>query len=161
MLKFLKKLFSKISVKPQVKTPEVKAGWILLAEKELGNKEIAGSKHNPRIIEYHKATTLKATADEVSWCAAFVNWCLRESGELGTGRADARSFLNWGVRVSEPKLGDVVVFWRGNKNGWQGHVGFFVEENASSIKVLGGNQGDQVCYAWYDKSKLLGYRRLQ
>lgn len=44
-----------------------------IAMKELGVRELAGSKHNPRIIEYHKATSLKATQDEVSWCSSFVN----------------------------------------------------------------------------------------
>lgn len=134
--------------------------WYQIAQKEIGVAEIAGDKHNPRILQYHQATHLKATADEISWCAAFVNWCLKESGNLGTMRADARSFLEWGAPTNNPQIGDIVVFWRVKKSGWQGHVAFYVEENADAIKVLGGNQGDKVCYKWMSKSQLLGFRKL-
>lgn len=48
----------------------------LVAKTQLGQKEISGSKDNPKIVEYHDATTLKATDDETPWCASFVNWCL-------------------------------------------------------------------------------------
>ena len=158
MIAFIQNL---LASKPNPKTSEVKVPeYFIIAEKELGVKEIAGNKHNSRILEYHQATQLKATADEISWCAAFVNWCLKQAGEVGTFRADARSFLNWGVPVTSPQKGDIVVFWRVKKSGWQGHVAFFVEDNADAIKCLGGNQGDEVCYKWYPKSQLLEYRRL-
>lgn len=140
--------------------PTVAPKHLLIAEKELGVTEISGNVHNKRILEYHQATELKATADEIAWCAAFVNWCLKQSGELGTLKANARSFLDWGVKVDKPALGDVVVFWRGKKSGWQGHVAFYIEENSDAVKVLGGNQNNKVCYMWYPKSQVLGYRRL-
>jgi hypothetical protein len=47
-----------------------------IATQELGVAEIYGDVHNKRILEYHQATRLKATTDEVAWCASFVNWCL-------------------------------------------------------------------------------------
>jgi uncharacterized protein (TIGR02594 family) len=158
LLKLISKLFKKTA---EVKMSTEAPNYLLIAEKELGVKEIEGSKHNSRIIQYHSATQLKATADEISWCAAFVNWCLRESGELGTMQANARSFLEWGQKVDEPQLGDIVVFWRVKKSSWQGHVAFFIEEKENNILCLGGNQADQVCYKWYPKTQLLGYRRLQ
>lgn len=46
-----------------------------IAEKELGQKEDFFGE-NPKIIEYHDATTLSANRDEVPWCASFVNWVL-------------------------------------------------------------------------------------
>jgi uncharacterized protein (TIGR02594 family) len=130
-----------------------------IAKKEIGIHEFKNG-DNPRILEYHQATELKATADEISWCAAFVNWCLKESGEQGTNKADARSFLGWGIPVVNPKEGDIVVFWRGQKQGWQGHVAFFVSQDDDGICVLGGNQHDKVCYSVYPKYQLLGFRRL-
>lgn len=155
MLTWIKKLFSK---KIEDKMGD-KPSWLLIAEKEIGIKEVKGGE-NPRIIEYHQATDLKATEDEISWCAAFVNWCLIQSGNLGTHRANARSFLKWGIETNTPHLGDIVVFWRGDKDGWQGHVAFYVGENKNFIKVLGGNQSDKVCYAEYSKTQLLAYRKL-
>ena len=47
-----------------------------IAQIQLGQKEIEGSKDNPKIVGYHKATTLVATDDETPWCSSFVNWCL-------------------------------------------------------------------------------------
>jgi hypothetical protein len=32
---------------------------------------------------------LKATTDEVAWCAAFVNWCLVSAGKKGCNSARA------------------------------------------------------------------------
>jgi len=95
-----------------------------------------------------------------AWCADFVNATLTKSGQKGTDSGMARSFLNWGKQVSDPQVGDVAVFSRGDPNGSQGHVGFFAGKNPDgTIKVLGGNQGDAVSYGNYPESRLLGYRR--
>jgi cell wall-associated NlpC family hydrolase len=72
----------------------------------------------------------------------------------------ARSFLYWGESV-EPELiqrGDLVVFPRGN-SGWQGHVGFFVEERNGQWVILGGNQNNEVRYDLYSPRRALGIRR--
>ena len=157
MIKWFKNLFAK----PQrQETSEVLPVWYALAVKEIGVKEIPGSKHNARILEYHSAVSMKATADEVSWCSAFVNWCLKRGNVRGTNLANARSFLSWGKKVTDPKKGDICVFWRGAQDSWQGHVGFYAGETKSAIIVLGGNQGNEVCYKKYPKSQLLEFRRL-
>jgi uncharacterized protein (TIGR02594 family) len=67
----------------------------------------------------------------------------------------------WGKDVSDsPQPGDVVVLQRGDKDGWQGHVGFYMGTNPDgTIKVLGGNQGDAVAEGNFDASKVLGFRR--
>lgn len=97
-----------------------------------------------------------------AWCAAFVNATLQQSGVEGTGRLNARSYLDWGQEVSQPQRGDVAVFSRGDPNGWQGHVGFFDGYNEDgTIRVLGGNQGDAVSIANYDANSLLGFRRAE
>lgn len=162
---FLKRLFGKkidyVSPKEVATLDSVKyPKHYEIALKELGVSEIVGKKHNSRILEYHKATSLQASDDETAWCSSFVNWCLKGAGIAGTNKANARSFLNWGSVVSEPKTGDVVVFWRGKKDGWQGHVAFYVSHDSKYITVLGGNQSNKVCYAKYPASQLLGYRRL-
>lgn len=130
--------------------------WMEVAEKELGEHEVAGSAANPRITEYHQQTSLKATSDEVPWCSSFVNWVMIQAGFRGTYSAAARSWESWGIPLKEPKFGCVVVLKRGS--GGQGHVGFYVGEGPDHVKVLGGNQGDQVSIANFNKDKVIAYR---
>jgi uncharacterized protein (TIGR02594 family) len=97
-----------------------------------------------------------------AWCAAFVNASLAEAGLPGTNSLAARSFMDWGVPVDQPRPGDLAVFSRGDPNGWQGHVGFFAGyADDGRINVLGGNQGNAVSVAPYDASRLLGFRRAE
>lgn len=130
--------------------------WLAVARKELGTSEIPGDRDNPRIVEYHSATTLKATDDETAWCSAFVNWCLIQSGQHGTNSAMARSFLHWGQALATPRVGCIVVFSRGHYP--QGHVAFYVGRDNHLIHVLGGNQGNKVSIASYSDAQVLGYR---
>lgn len=131
--------------------------WLALAEKEIGVEEVAGPGNNPRILYYHQATSLKATVDEVPWCAAFVGRMLLDAGVRPSGSAAARSYLTWGVRLAKPTMGCVVVLWRGTPKSPNGHVGFFVDQGESTVTLLGGNQGDRVCESKYLKSRVLGY----
>lgn len=134
--------------------------WIEIAEKELGVKELPAKKHSARILMYHTATALKATDDETPWCSAFVNWCMEQSDIEGTHSALARSWLSWGVACSpqHPPFGAVVIVKRGSLM-WMGHVGFFVGwPSANTVRVLGGNQGDAVCFQNIPRSHVLGYR---
>ena len=132
-----------------------------LAYSHLGQKEVAGSKSNPLILKWIQSFFSWATDDgELAWCAIFINKMLEETGHTGTKKANAKSFLNWGVPVKLPKKGDIVVFDRGSK-AWQGHVGIYWGEENGKILCLGGNQGNRVSIARYSKSKLEGYRRLK
>lgn len=130
--------------------------WMAIAEKEIGVKEIPGSNDNPRIVEYHSATTLKATDDETPWCSAFVNWCMSMAGITGTKSAAARSWLDWGTPLDEPIRGAIVILKRGAPPS--GHVGFVELDMGDTIRVLGGNQSDCVKYSTYKKATVLGYR---
>lgn len=103
-----------------------------------------------------------------AWCAAFMNGVLGEAGLGGTGAVNARSFLKYGTPVDEPQVGDVVVFSRGDPNGWQGHVGLIAGVNKNgTIDVLGGNQstdtsgarGVTVNVRNFGTDRVLGYRR--
>jgi len=132
--------------------------WYKIAESEIGTKEIAGPKHNSRVLEYHATTTLKATNDETPWCSAFVNWCVTQAGIKGTNLANARSWLKWGKALDIPTPGCIVVFRRGS-NPQAGHVAFFHSfVGGGYIKVLGGNQADQVKFSNYPIADVLGYR---
>jgi len=130
--------------------------WLDIAKGELGTREVKGGE-NPRIIEYHATTTLKAKEDEIPWCSAFVNWCMKQAGFKGTWSAAARSWLTWGTGIQKPVPGCVVILRRGDPP--TGHVCFFVREAGNGlIECLGGNQSDQVKYSNYPSTDVLGYR---
>lgn len=129
--------------------------WIQVAKREIGVKEVPGGE-NPRIIEYHAATNLHATEDEVAWCSAFVNWVMKKCEMERSHSAAARSWLGCGVKQNGFRKYSVVVFKRGNSS-WQGHVAFAIDDLGDRIRTLGGNQSDSVCYSVYSKSDVLGY----
>jgi uncharacterized protein (TIGR02594 family) len=162
-----------LGLKPTPTAPAAPPGpltdWMDIAVAELGvHEDSQPGKHNARIVEYHQTTTLKATTDETPWCSSFVNWVMVQSGRAGTNNALARSWLDWGTAVDPPQLGDVIVIKKktpgttqatGSPTGY--HVGFFVSQTVASVRILGGNQGDQVKYSnfmltGYD---VKGYRR--
>ena len=100
--------------------------------------------------------------DETAWCAAFAGAMFELVGGKGTGKLNARSYLDWGkgVAAKDVQEGDIVVLWRVKPDSWQGHVAFFVRwTDSGDIVCLGGNQSDQVCEQVYSKERLLGFRR--
>lgn len=143
--------------KPTIKVPVAPstAAWMAIAEKELGQEEIAGSVHNPRIIAYHATTTLKATKDETPWCSSFVNWVMIQAGKKGTNSAAAISWQNWG-KATPSRTGAIVVLHNtSTKNSslsYSGyHVAFLLKETATHYHVLGGNQRNKVKKSRYSK----------
>lgn len=137
-----------------MKTP----AWLHFALNEIGVKEIAGALANARINLYHAITTLRATSDEVPWCASYTCWCLEKAGVKSPRSAAARDFLNWGEVVVSPFIGCVVVIARASANPKSAHVGFWFGENEEHVFILSGNQGNQVSVAAFNKNQILGYR---
>ena len=88
---------------------------------------------------------------------------LKRSGYPHTGKLTARSYIDWGkpVDLKDAQPGDVVVFWRGSPDSWQGHVAFFDRHAGGMIYTLGGNQRDQVNISAYPADKLLTIRRME
>lgn len=126
--------------------------WMQIARGELGQHEIAGSRDNARILQYHATTTLHARHDEVPWCSSFVNWTMEKAGYKGTDSAAAISWAHWGNKVNglgNAHEGDIVVIR--NRNTGQEHVGFFVKADSGHFTLLGGNQSDQVKYSNFNK----------
>lgn len=135
-----------------------------VAEGYLGVTEYPAAKHNPQILKFYADSGNSwVQDDETPWCAAFVGSVLAECGIQGTNKLNARSYLNWGnpVELDKAQKGDVVVFWRGSKDGWQGHVAFYSHQDQEHIYVLGGNQGNKVSLKPYPKTKLLGIRTIK
>ena len=130
--------------------------WMAIADGELasGVKEM---RSNPRIEEYFATTTFGRHPDSEPWCSAFVNFCVTQSGVAGTNSALALSWLDWGQEAGGFIPGCIVVLSRGTPG--QGHVGFFVGEDANgSIRLLGGNQHDSVNVSNFPAARVLGRR---
>lgn len=133
--------------------------WMAIARHLLGAREISGSTDNPLIVEMFRLSGHKQVKDdETPWCAAFVGACLALSGFGGTKRLNARSYLDFGQRLSQPRPGCIVVLWRGSPDAETGHVGFFDHISNGRIFLIGGNQGDAVSIQGYPAERLLGYR---
>lgn len=132
------------------------------AQEYLGLEEYPGARHNPEIVAFAAATGNEwVQDDETPWCASFVGAVLAQVGLQGTGRLNARSYVDWGnaVDLNDAQQGDVVVFWRESPSSWKGHVGFYAGVRGDKVLVLGGNQGNKVSIAEYPVSRLLTVRR--
>lgn len=130
--------------------------WITEARKHIGTREIPGPRHEPKILAWFKSIcTPWFTTDETPWCAAFVGGCLETVGLKSSRSALAKSYLSWGLPILNPTVGCIVVFSRDGG----GHVGFVVGRDARDrLMVLGGNQGDAVSIAPFDRARVVGYR---
>ncbi|MDY8137550.1 TIGR02594 family protein [Aquimarina sp. 2201CG5-10] len=129
---------------------------------QFGIKEITGENDNPEVLKYFNELGFdgEKLKDETAWCSAFVNWCCKTTGYPYSGKLNARSWLNIGNETTLPKLGDIAVFWRENKNSWKGHVAFFIRETKDFVYVLGGNQNNRVNIKAYPKNRVLQFRTL-
>lgn len=90
------------------------------------------------------------------WCGDAVEtaFSLTLPGELLPDNPLASiNWLKFGVPC-DARYGAVLVFWRGSPSNWQGHVGFYVGEDATHYHVLGGNQSDSVTVSRIAKGRL-------
>jgi len=125
----------------------------------LGEEEVPGPNSNKVILSWIKLFLPDSTDDSnIAWCSIFVASVLTELGVDCKKYIAARKWLNHGTKLDYPRYGCLCILYRGKKDGWKGHVGFFIRETKSHVLLLGGNQSDKVRYSWYSKSKLLGYR---
>lgn len=144
---------------------------IAINEAKIGAKEIGGNNSGKFVKKY-----LNGKADEgASWCAAFVSWCLKESGEMPFKyNLGARDFLrlakNAGYEVTnnlvdrKPLPGDIIVWWREAVNSWKGHTGFVHHVEGGVIFTIEGNKTSRVegfDYALVSMEKLLGVIHLE
>ena len=135
-------------------------------------RERSGSKDNPYVVAWLEDCGISDAHDEVPWCGALARFIIgRVLGlPVPAKPARARSWLLAGrpVELDHAQQGDIVVFSRGGAEvqpgpevlDAPGHVAFFVSVTADSVRVLGGNQGNQVCEQVFPRSRVLGARRL-
>jgi uncharacterized protein (TIGR02594 family) len=90
------------------------------------------------------------------WCARFMNYVLAKVGYQGTNSDAAKSFAEYGKRISEPQVGAIAVLTRG-RNG--GHVGVVsgVDAKGDPIIISGNHTRDGVGEGVYARSRVIAY----
>lgn len=143
-----------------------------IAELKEGAGEVGGNNCGPWVKKYLNPARLD---EGNSWCASFVSWCyLQSSG----GQQDqmpfaycpgARALLKefrakgWAQEPQsgyQPTPGDIVVWWRVQLAGWQGHVGLVHQVKDGMLYTIEGNRSPRVqgfSYVLSRMEKLLGY----
>lgn len=134
--------------------------WIQEAVRLIGTEEALGSANNPVILSWAKDLDQWYPSDTTAWCGLFVAHCMKvgSNDTQNFNRLAARQWLNYGIKLKEPRLGCIAVFWREMPDSWKGHVGFLVGEDEQAWQVLGGNQSDSVNVIRISKHRALGFR---
>lgn len=130
--------------------------WVEDAVKHLGMREIRGVNHNKNILRWLKELGAWWSDDETPWCGTFVAHCLSTTNRaIPKHWYRAKAYGEYGTVLAEPAYGSIGVMDR--KGG--GHVCFIIGETTDkkSLVVIGGNQGDTVCYAEYPKTRFTAY----
>lgn len=137
-------------------TTTAEPNWLIEARKHLGLREIPGPKHNTVIQGWLSQLGAWWKDDETPWCGVFVAHCFRAAGvPLPKHWYRAKGWLDWGDKLTEPVLGCVVVLER--EGG--GHVFIAIGQDAAGrIVGIGGNQGNAVSVAAFDRGRVLAYR---
>lgn len=137
-------------------TKVTEPAWLVEARRHIGVREIKGPKHNSVIVGWLR--TLKAwwLDDETPWCGVFVAHCIAITGyKLPKHWYRAKGWLDWGVAISDPVVGAIVIFAR--EGG--GHVAIVVGRDAAgNLMCIGGNQGDMVKISPFSTLRVQGYR---
>ena len=130
--------------------------WLIAARAFLGLREIPGKATAPVIGRWLRELKAWWSDDETPWCGTFVAAALEGEGiKRPKHWYRAKAWLDWGDHLRDPAVGAVVILDR--KGG--GHVGFVVgNDEAGRLMVLGGNQGNAVTVAPFDRARVLGYR---
>jgi uncharacterized protein (TIGR02594 family) len=88
------------------------------------------------------------------WCARFMNMVLQHAGYRGTGSDMARSFTNYGQRISGPQVGAIAVMSR--RGG--AHVGIITGIDAKGNPIMiSGNYGKRVREAPVSRGRIYAY----
>ena len=127
-----------------------------VAKSHLGVTEIKGIKNNELIVKWWIKLGAWFREDETPWCGLFVALCLKDTGYVvPTQFYRALKWADYGLPCS---LGVGAIAIMKREGG--GHVAFVAgKTKEGKIVLLGGNQGDKVCYTAVSANKILTYRR--
>lgn len=130
--------------------------WLVIARRDVGLAETPGRSTTPTIRRWLIELGAWWQDDETPWCGvAVAAWMRQASIMVPRHWYRARAWLDWGVPLNLPALGCVVIYARSGG----GHVGLLVgQDQRGRLLTLGGNQGNRVSIAPFDRERVLGYR---
>ncbi len=134
--------------------------WLTWARAEVGTTEIAGQKHEDRVLEYWRIghVPLDVNDDETPWCAAFACAAIEAAEAAGyrsPRTARARGFEPGPhTKVCDNVVGAIVVL-SSDRGAASGHVGFLESVSKDRVHLLGGNQGNRVCVASFPLARVV------
>lgn len=121
-----------------------RADILTIAQSQIGLGEVGGNNKGMYVRRYLNGR------EGLPWCAGFVSYCVVKDGIRIPYTLRARDFLKLGIKVSNPKPGDLIVFSR--QGG--GHVGIVEKITKDTITTIEGNTGD-----YPSKVKRITYQR--
>ena len=152
---------------------------LLIAQRYYGMKEVSGRASNPKLLKLIHSEIEWADDDStIAWCALFATHIFKLAGLYhlipDNNPYAARSWLTLankeGMKVvwkegdniknitRDARTGDLVIFWRGSRNGWKGHIAWYINEydyDTSKIRTFGGNQENGALIRPYSKNRIL------
>lgn len=133
--------------------------WLEKARSYTGTKEVPGLKNSEIIMGWasYLGGWFKSfyTKDEIAWCGLAAGALFKACGfTLPKNPLSALSWASWGVKLSTPSLGSILVF----KRSGGGHVGLYEGEDSACYHVLGGNQGNAVSVTRIEKARCVAIR---
>lgn len=135
--------------------------WLSEARRYLGQVEMRGPRNNPIIVAMGRKLGLPTFQDSEPWCTLFVAFCLKNTlpnVELPTHLMWSRAFQKWGSPLTKPRLGAIMVYWRGKSIDEDlGHVGFYLGPGLTPgySRLINGNMSDSVRIADMPDNKLV------
>ena len=129
--------------------------WLARARADIGLRELPGAPTAPKIRQWLETLRAWWRDDETPWCGvAVAAWMQQVSIGVPKHYYRAKAWAEWGYPVA-PVVGCVVVFER--QGG--GHVRLLVGKDAAGrLMVLGGNQGNAVSIAPFERDRAIAYR---
>lgn len=143
--------------KKQLPEKPIGLPWIVTAKSLIGVEEDTGSGSNDDILSWAEVVGVDDdyNNDSIPWCGLFTGYCFSFNRiKPPATPLWALSWNTWGIKLSEPAYGCVMVF----KRDGGGHVGFYVGEDDDYYFILGGNQSDAVNIKRLEKERCVGYR---
>lgn len=144
-----------------LKSPGHWFDWAVMEWQRAVKEDPRADMDDPRIRQYGIISGIAPGGwdDDQPWCAVFANAALESSqvSRPGTKSPMAKSFLRWGIELTSPMYGCIVVLNSARGKAF-GHVGFYVGEKDGYIYLLGGNQDNAVSVGKFKKGMVAGYR---
>ncbi len=116
-----------------------------ISELEAGAREIGANNSGPFVKKYLNGIV----EPPANWCAGFVSWCFAQHPQgipfrYTLGARDVRTQFRdrgWLVENEPPEPGDIIAWWRGQLDGWKGHIGLVHHYSSGIVYTIEGNKG--------------------